>query len=252
MQVDLADRLHFLARVQNCSRRKLLVWAACAGILYPLRPLTAFAQGGIGYPQTVQVLREGFLSETAAHNRYLEYMTRALAEDYGNIAYLFSSFARSEAIHARNYSRVLQILGVDCTLVQGEFDIGDTRSNLKQAAARELEKIESVYPAYISRLEEEQFAQALLHCRYAWDAHRQHKDKLTQIMNYSGFFMGAVIRKLEDIDFDFFVCQVCGSTLDGQPQGDCPICGSSVDNYNNIERPQPTYASIKYNHSEKE
>ena len=189
------------------------------------------------YPVTVTILKDAYAQEKLAAERYVLFSRKAVEEKYPNIAYLFTAMASSEYIHARNYKRIL--LSLKASVEKPEFGIkpSDTKSNLIRAADGELTKIESTYPNFLSELRPESQEQAIAACTYSWKSHKQHQTQIMRIKKYSKLFFGPVAKEIEGSDFDFHVCQNCGSTVDEAPGSSCVICGQPPTSYRKIKRP---------------
>jgi rubrerythrin len=50
-------------------------------------------------------------------------------------------------------------------------------------------------------------------------------------------FFGSVAKTIEGTKFDFYVCEICGSTIDQAPQMPCDICNHPVSFYHQVIRP---------------
>jgi rubrerythrin len=72
---------------------------------------------------------------------------------------------------------------------------------------------------------------------YSWKSHQQHEEKVKDIGKYSEMFFSSVSGKIEGLNLDFYVCKVCGSTIDKVPDLPCVICNKPKSNYQKIERP---------------
>ncbi|MEN6320499.1 MAG: ferritin family protein [Syntrophaceae bacterium] len=223
------------------SRRQFLYLSAVSPFIFQgsaLAVQSAGNQSKITYPRTIEVLHESFRTEMIAYKNYLGYTTKAVREKYPNIAYLFYAFSYSEKVHADNYERILATLGHKVKPIRIKIDVRDTKSNLLRAAQNELTKIQTTYPAFISRLETETCEEAIINCMYSWKSHKQHEKKVKEISKYSRRFFSSVSRKIEGLNLDFHVCKVCGSTIDKAPTLPCEICNKSKSNYQKIERPR--------------
>jgi rubrerythrin len=222
------------------SRREFLYLSASLPLLFPLR-VYANNEGNnyrkIVYTHTILILKYAFTTEMMAHEHYLGYVEKAMAEKYPNIAYMFKAFSISEKVHADNYARIVDGIGGNINKVKLLIDIRDTRSNLIQAAENEMEKIETIYPGFLKELETEGYEEAIINCMYSWKSHQQHEKKIKEIQKYSGMFFGAVAKKIEGMDLDFHVCEICGSTIDIEPNLPCDICYRSMSHYKKVNRP---------------
>jgi rubrerythrin len=189
------------------------------------------------FPITVAVLSSAYRSEIVAFEHYVGYSRKALEEQYPNIAYLFAAFAVSEKTHAENYKRILALMSRLLEEPEFEISISDTKANLINASKGELEKIQRTYPEFLAKLKKESHDQAVVHCAYSWKSHRQHKRKISEIEKYSKLFFGPVAKKIEGMNFDFHVCEICGSTLDKAPKEPCVICNYPILHYRKVKRP---------------
>jgi rubrerythrin len=224
----------------DLSRRKLLYLSAVAPLFFHFPALAAqrtTRKSKIIYPRTVAVLQNSFKTEMIAYRHYLGYTSKALLDRYPNIAYLFRAFSYSEKIHADNYKRILRSLGQRTKPLHIKINVRDTKSNLRQAARNELKKINTTYPDFIRELESEGYEEAIINCMYSWKSHEQHEETVEQIGRYSGMFFGSVSKKIEGLNPNYYICRICGSTIDEAPHSPCIICNRSQSNYQRIERP---------------
>jgi rubrerythrin len=224
------------------SRRQFLYIAAFFSFTCPLSTAAAFSgenelKKNHEFPITMNVLKGAYLSEMAAHKHYIAYSKKAVVEGYSNIAYLFSALAVSEKIHANNYERILGALGASREKSRLKIVISDTRANLKKAAEKELDKIKKIYPDFLAKLKKESHDQAVINCMYSWKSHRQHEEKINEIIMYSDMFFGSVVRTIEGMKLDFHVCEICGATIDEVPKTPCDICNYPLYHYQKVNPP---------------
>lgn len=223
------------------SRREFMYLFASFFLLFPYRAPALTDEDNypiISYHDTILVLRQAFKFEMIAHKHYLAYAKKALAEKYPNIAYMFYAFNFSEKIHADNYKRIISELGSEIKNIIVSIDVRDTKSNLLKAAEKEIEKIEKTYPELLKKLESESCEEAIINCMYSWKSHQQHESKINEIQKYSGMFFGSVSKKIEAMNLNFHVCNVCGSTIDEAPQSPCEICNRPMSHYFKVDRPK--------------
>jgi rubrerythrin len=189
------------------------------------------------YPETVAVLSSVFEGESRARISYDACSRQALSEGYPNIAYLFSSLSASEAIHAANFRRILATLGTEATDPSPEsVVVRKTKQNLKTACDRELEEIDRKYPTLLERMKPEGHAETVRFITYAWEAEKQHRDLLKEILSGTGFFFGTLTRRIEGTPMAFSVCTNCGSTVAERPAERCPICGAPAAGYEELKK----------------
>jgi rubrerythrin len=70
-----------------------------------------------------------------------------------------------------------------------------TKSNLKNAAVRELNKIEKFYPDVLERLSTESHEKAIIKCVYSWKSHKQHEKIIKAIKKHAGMFFKPLAKK---------------------------------------------------------
>jgi len=59
----------------------------------------------------------------------------------------------------------------------------------------------------------------------------------TNKKKYSGFFFRTLAKKIEQLSPNYFVCEICGSTIDEKPEKPCIICNYPKSHYINLKRP---------------
>lgn len=228
--------------MQMISRRQLLYSTLLLPLFYPIANHNHFAmavdqKNDQRFPLTSDVLKKAYWEEVSAYKHYDRYSQKALSDDYPNIAYLFSSISTSEKIHADNYLKVILSLGSSIENPEIPVTVEDTKSNLKNAAIKELEKIETFYPKFLKQLSPESHDQAIRYCIYSLKSHQQHEEIIRAIKKHSGMFFKPLAKKIESMKPNYYVCEICGSTLDEEPSLSCPICSNSVSHYKKIEMP---------------
>lgn len=162
--------------------------------------------------KTEKNLLEAFAGESQANRKYLAFAKKADAEGYKQIAKLFRAAADAETVHALNHLREL-----------GE--IKSTRENLETAISGETHEFESMYPPMIQDAEDEGRKGAVNSFRYANEVEKIHASLYRKAVEMIG--------KNEEVDY--YVCQVCGNTVEGEPPDKCPICKSPKKMFKKVE-----------------
>jgi len=162
--------------------------------------------------KTEKNLQDAFVGESQANRRYLAFAKKAEEEGYKQIAKLFRAIAEAETIHAHNH---LKVLG----------GIKTTKENLELSIKGESYEIENMYPFMIKDAEAESAKDAQKSFYYANEVEKIHY---------------ALYKKaLEDLGnnekVDYYVCQVCGNTVEKEPPDICPICGAKKEMFKKIE-----------------
>ena len=156
--------------------------------------------------KTEKNLLDAFAGESQANRRYLAFSKQAEKEGYHQVARLFRAAAEAETVHALNHLRIL-----------GEIE--STKENLKTAISGENFEYKQMYPEYLSMAGKEGKPKA------AWSF--EVANKVEEI--HAGLFSKA-IEALESgakvAEVDYYVCRVCGNTVEGRRPDKCPICGA--------------------------
>lgn len=189
------------------------------------------------YPETVAALAYAFQREIDAHRHYVRFAEIAKQEGYKGIAYMFSAFAMSEGVHARNFKDLVTRLGGQANAVPTEIKPGTTKQNLIAAVDEEIDSIESLYPRALERVQPEGHGEASRLVKFAWESERQHRDLLQKIRRYSPMLFEQVAKAIDQKTGLYFVCQACGSTLNRVPSPNCPVCAGAPTQYLQVPIP---------------
>ena len=185
-----------------------------------------------GYAETINALKERYQDEVNAHVSYNAFSDRALSDGYPNSAYLFESLAVSEAIHARNFKRILESLDASMSDLSAQpRKVESTRSNILHATGVEADEIDHRYPAILARIRPENHQAAIDNLTWAWEAEKQHRELLGRMQDAARKWFKFLIAHIEGEHVDYHVCQICGSTLVEQPAAHCPVCGQHASHY---------------------
>lgn len=158
--------------------------------------------------KTKENLAAAFAGESQANRKYLAFAQKAEQDGLPQVAKLFRAAANAETIHAHAHLRLLE-------------GVGSTEENLKEAIGGETHEFTEMYPQMIKEAEEEGEKRALQYFGFANQAEKVHADLYTKALeNPAG---------LEECDY--YICKVCGHTIEGEPTGKCPICGATAAAY---------------------
>jgi rubrerythrin len=156
--------------------------------------------------KTDENLKAAFAGESQANRRYIAFAKKAEEEGFMQVAKLFKAAAEAETVHALNHLRIT-----------GE--IKSTLDNLDTAVSGETFEFNEMYPGYIETAKQEGNKQA------AWSFNVANQVELIHAKLYSKAIDALKNKKsLEKVDY--YVCSVCGNTVEGKPPDKCPICGS--------------------------
>lgn len=161
--------------------------------------------------KTDKNLMTAFAGESQANRRYLAFARQAEAEGFIQIAKLFKAAAEAETVHALNH---LKITGT----------IQSTLENLDTAINGETHEFKEMYPEFIAIAKEEKSKQA----EWSFDI----ANKVEQI--HAKLFqkaLDAMKEKKETAKVDYFICSVCGNTVEGSAPDKCTICGAPKEKF---------------------
>jgi rubrerythrin len=161
---------------------------------------------------TEKNLLEAFAGESQANRKYLAFAKKAEEEGYRQIAKLFRAAAEAETVHALNHLRELG-------------GIKSTRENLEAAINGETYEFQKMYPEFIEDAKKEGKESALRSFNFANEVEKVHAQLYRKALENLG----------RNPDVDYYVCQVCGNTVEGAPPDECPICGAKKEAFKKID-----------------
>lgn len=161
---------------------------------------------------TIDNLKDAFSGESMANRKYLAFAEKADKDGYKQIAKLFRAAAAAETVHAHNH---LDILG----------EVKSTDENLQEAIKGETFEFEEMYPGYIKEANDEENTKA------AWSF--DVANKVEKI--HANLYQKALDNMGSNEDVDYYVCQVCGNTVENEAPDICPVCGAPKSKFEKIE-----------------
>jgi rubrerythrin len=157
-------------------------------------------------------LLEAFAGESQANRKYLAFAKKAEEEGYKQVAKLFRAAAEAETVHALNHLRELK-------------GIKSIKENLEAAISGETYEFQNMYPQMIENAKTEGHQGALRSFNFANEVEQIHASLYKKALENLG--------KNEEVDY--YVCQVCGNTVEGNPPDKCPICGAAKKMFKKVE-----------------
>jgi len=164
---------------------------------------------------TDENLKSAFSGESQASRKYLYFAEKADKEGEPQVARLFRAASEAETVHARNHLNALK-------------GIGTSLDNLKEAITGEHYEFAEMYPGFITQAQSENNKAAERTFDYANEVEKIHHALYSQTRQ--DLEAG---KKLANQPY--FVCQVCGNTVEGEPPDKCPICGSPKTVFKRID-----------------
>jgi rubrerythrin len=157
-------------------------------------------------------LKEAFAGESQANRKYLAFAKKAVEEGYAQVGRLFRAAADAETVHAHAHLAVMN-------------GIGETKANLQEAIGGETHEFTDMYPAFIEEAKKEGADAAAMSFENANAVEKIH----------AGLYQKALDNLGKNEKVDYWVCQHCGNTVEGEPPEKCPICGRPKKMFKEIE-----------------
>ena len=160
-----------------------------------------------------QFLKEAFAGESQANRKYLAFAAKADQEGHPQIARLFRAAAEAETVHAHNHLRALN-------------GVRGTKENLQEAIAGETHEFKKMYPEMIEGAKAEGNKPAERSFTYANEVEKIHARLYQNLLDNLGKSQSTTV---------YYVCPVCGNTVENKPPETCPICGTKGSMFKKIE-----------------
>lgn len=156
--------------------------------------------------KTQDHLQAAFAGESQANRKYLAFARKAEADGYPQVAKLFRAAAAAETVHAHAHFRVMGG-------VQGTVD------NVKAAIAGEGYEVKDMYPGMVAQAKVEGHAAAQKSFEFALAVEKVHYDLYQKAL--------AAVQGGKDLaGTRYYVCDVCGNTVEGAAPDACAVCGA--------------------------
>jgi len=149
-------------------------------------------------------LKEAFAGESQANRKYLAFAEKADQEGHKQVAKLFRAAADAETVHAKNHLRVMG-------------GVGKTMDNLKSAISGETAEFKEMYPKFIEQAKKEKVSDAVI---LSFDVANQ-VEKI-----HAALYQKALDSLGKNMETDYYVCQICGNTVEKGAPDRCPICNA--------------------------
>lgn len=165
--------------------------------------------------KTTKNLQDAFAGESQANRKYLAFSKKAEAEGYKRAAKMFRAAAAAETVHAHAHLRELG-------------GIKSTRENLLEAINGESYEFQNMYPSMIEEARAEGRQGALRGFEYANAVEKIHADLYRRVLDSLEADKGKEAP-------DYYVCQVCGYTAEGEAPDECPVCKAKKQAFMKVE-----------------
>ena len=157
--------------------------------------------------KTEQNLKDAFAGESQARNKYTYFASVAKKEGFVQMSRLFEETAGNEKEHAKIWFKLLG-------------GIGDTQSNLMEAAGGEHYEWTEMYPNMAKDAREEGFEEIAVLFEKVAEIEKEHEERYNTLLK--NMQDAKVFKKDNEVEW---ICSNCGHTHVGTdaPQL-CPVC----------------------------
>jgi rubrerythrin len=152
--------------------------------------------------QTEKNLKEAFAGESQANRRYLAFAKKAEQEGYKQVAKLFRAAAEAETVHAHAHLRALG-------------GVKSTKENVQEAINGETFEFKKMYPEMLAKAKAEGI-------------------KPAEMKIHAALYENALANLGKNKEVDYYVCPVCGNTVEGKAPDACPICDTPGSKFTKI------------------
>ena len=161
-----------------------------------------------------------FAGESQARNRYTFFSSQAKKEEYEQIAWIFADTADNEKEHAKRLFKFLEGGDVEIVATYPAGIIGNTRENLKEAAAGENLEHTKLYPEAAAIAEEEGFPEIAQVLRSIGSVEAGHEKRYLKLLE--NIEKGMVFKRDTVVRWR---CRNCGYIHEGkEAPEECPAC----------------------------
>ena len=162
--------------------------------------------------KTEKNLQDAFAGESQANRKYLAFAKKAEKEGHGQVAKLFRAAAEAETVHAHNHLKELN-------------GIKSTKENLEAAISGESYEFQSMYPQMIEDAKSEDNKSALRSFNFANEVEKVHAELYQKALDSLG----------GNEETDYYVCDICGYTAEGEAPDNCPVCNARKKMFKKID-----------------
>jgi rubrerythrin len=160
---------------------------------------------------TAENLQDAFAGESQANRKYLAFAKKADDEGYDEAAKLFRAAAEAETVHAHSHLNAME-------------GVRSTKENLQEAIDGETHEFKVMYPGMIKEAKSEGLKKALRSLENANSVEVIHARLYQKTLDNLG----------RNEDVDYYVCQVCGNTVENNAEDKCSICGAPDSSFTKV------------------
>lgn len=170
--------------------------------------------------RTEKNLLAAFAGESQARNRYTYFSSVAKKEGFEQIANIFIETAENEKEHAKVFFKHLEGGDLEITAVYPSGVIGNTRSNLEEAAAGENMEWTTLYQDFSKTARDEGFSEIARSFEQIAKVEKFHEARYRKLIN--NIVNNEVFKKKAAVKWH---CINCGYVIESaEAPRECPAC----------------------------
>lgn len=171
--------------------------------------------------RTEHNLLAAFAGESQARSRYTLFAQKAREEGYEQIARIFLITAEQELVHAQGFFDRLEGGMVTVNAAYPAGVVGDTMTNLREAAAGEREEWSDLYASFAETAKEEGFNDIYILFKNVAKVEVEHEKRYLRLLER--MTEDQVFSQEEETEWQ---CMHCGYVHKGKSAPKrCPVCG---------------------------
>ncbi len=176
--------------------------------------------------QTIKNLQTAYSGESNASSKYAQFAVKADKEGYKAVAALFRAASMAEKIHAGHDAKQLIALKAKPKMKHDMVVLKSTAENLKAAIKGENYEATVMYPSFVKEAKASGQKDAVIAFASDSAVEISHRALYTKTLkNLSKMKVAAT----------FYVCPVCGYTVDKLSFTNCPVCETASSKFKVIK-----------------
>jgi len=177
--------------------------------------------------QTEKNLLAAFAGESQARNRYTYFASAAKKEGYEQISGIFLETAENEKEHAKRFFKFLESGNIEITASYPAGIIGDTATNLQEAADGEKLEWSALYKDFEETAKKEGFEEITVLFKEIAEVEEEHEKRYRKLLK--NVKEGKVFKKDAVVKWK---CRNCGYVHEGtEAPTVCPACAHPQSYY---------------------
>ena len=183
--------------------------------------------------KSLEGLFESYKSELVSSAKFTKYALAARSDGLDTLSHLLVAIAQSDSIHAANHAKVLEKFGKDHeTYEKADIAVKATPENLKLVLKEKSFVMQSAYPGFIKRAEQEKIPQVATTLSWAYNVEKKQLQYLRMA--------STIISKGNEkkIPLGWLICPTCGDIYSLQDlKGKCEFCLTAQENFMGYKSP---------------